>query len=171
MEDLCICLGPRVRRCRCDVDLNLDAAPEGDERKVSILIVDHDAAVLRALCDTLRAQGFDTASATSGEIALQILRESNFDLLLSDLSMPEMHGVALFAAALNIDPQLVGVLMTARGSIESAVQAMKAGALDYVLKPLKLSVLLPVLARAVGVRRLRMENLELRDTLAIHELG
>ena len=136
-----------------------------------ILIIDDEAASMRALCDTLRDHGYQTTGLTSGEEALRALGESQFDLLLTDLMMPEMDGVALLAAALKIDPQLVGVLMTGRGTIETAVQAMKAGALDYVLKPIKLTALLPVVARAVSVRRLRLENMELRDTVAIHELN
>jgi len=136
-----------------------------------ILIVDDEAAQMRALRDTLRDQGYETAGFTSGEDALKALQEKQFDLLLTDLMMPGMDGVALLAAALKIDPQLVGILMTGMGTIETAVQAMQAGALDYILKPFKVSVLLPVIARAVSVRRLRLENLELRNTVAIHELN
>jgi diguanylate cyclase (GGDEF)-like protein/PAS domain S-box-containing protein len=136
-----------------------------------ILVVDDEAANVRALCDTLRDQGYDASGFTAGEEALQALRERQFDLLLTDLMMPGMDGVALLAAALKVDPQLVGVLMTGKGTIETAVAAMKAGALDYVLKPIKLNAILPVLSRAVGVRRLRLENLELRNTVAIHELN
>jgi hypothetical protein len=135
-----------------------------------ILIVDDEAANLRALCDTLRDHGYGTEGFTAGKDALGALRERPFDVLLTDLMMPGMDGVALLTAALNIDPHLVGVLMTGRGTIETAVRAMQAGALDYVLKPLKMSDLLPVLARAVVVRRLRLENLELRNTVAVHEL-
>ena len=136
-----------------------------------ILIVDDEAAQMRALCDTLRDQGYETAGFTTGDDALRALQEKQFDLLLTDLMMPGMDGVALLAAALKIDPQLVGILMTGMGTIETAVQAMKAGALDYILKPFKVSALLPVVARAVSVRRLRLENLELRNTVAIHELN
>ena len=136
-----------------------------------LLIVDDEVASMRALRDTLRHQGYETAGYTNGEDALKALQESHFDVLLTDLMMPVMDGVALLTAAQKIDPQLVGILMTGQGTIETAVQAMKAGALDYVLKPIKLSAIQPVLSRAVGVRRLRMENLELRNTVAIHELN
>ena len=135
-----------------------------------ILIVDDDAAQMRALCDILRDQGYATAGFTTGDDALGALRESQFDLLLTDLIMPGMDGVDLLAAAFKIDPQLAGILMTGKGTIETAVQAMQAGALDYILKPFKVSTLLPVLARSVHMRRLRLENLELRNTVAIHEL-
>ncbi|MBX3664681.1 MAG: EAL domain-containing protein [Burkholderiales bacterium] len=136
-----------------------------------LLIVDDEVASMRALRDTLRLQGYDTIGVTSGQDALATLRQTSFDVLLTDLMMPGMDGVELLTAAREIDSQIVGVLMTGRGTIETAVDAMKAGALDYVLKPIRLSAIQPVLARAIGVRRLRMENLDLRNTVAIHELN
>jgi len=136
-----------------------------------ILIVDDEARHTRALCDTLRDHGYHTEGFAAGEDALEALRERQFDLLLTDLMMPGIDGVELLARALKIDPHLVGVLMTGKGTIETAVQAMQAGALDYILKPFKVSALLPVISRAVNVRRLRLENMELRDTVAIHELN
>jgi diguanylate cyclase (GGDEF)-like protein/PAS domain S-box-containing protein len=136
-----------------------------------ILVVDDEAAQTKALCDTLRDQGYDTAGFTRPEEALNALQNEQFDLLLTDLEMPGMSGVQLLASALKSDPHMVGVLMTGRGTIETAVKAMQSGALDYILKPFKISALLPVIARATNVRRLRMENLELRDTVALHELS
>ena len=72
--------------------------------------------------------------------------------------MPEMDGIALLRAALDIDPDLVGIIMTGQGTIATAVEAMKVGALDYILKPFKLSVILPVLARALAMRQLRLRE-------------
>lgn len=146
-------------------------APSNISCLARILIVDDEAAHMRALCDTLRDQGYDPEGFTGGNDALGALRERQFDLLLTDLMMPHMDGVELLAAALKIDPHLVGILMTGQGTIATAVQAMQAGALDYILKPFKVSTLLPVVSRAVSVRRLRLENLELRNTVAIHELN
>ncbi len=98
--------------------------------------------------------GFSSASACPGGIA----EIRNVDLLLSDLMMPEMDGIKLLQAALKQNPQLVGIIMTGEGTIATAVNAMKSGALDYILKPFKLSAILPVLERALAVRRLRLEN-------------
>ncbi|HVW20606.1 MAG TPA: ATP-binding protein [Opitutaceae bacterium] len=131
------------------------------EAPARLLIVDDEEPHLRALCNTLRDQGFETAGFTSGKEALAALRTTPFDLLLTDLMMPEMDGIALLKAALEADPRLTGIMMTGAGSIASAVEAMKSGALDYILKPCKVSSLLPVLSRGLMVRRLRAENAEL----------
>jgi len=126
---------------------------------------------MQAVCDTLHDFGHATVGCNSGAEALKILGGSDFDLLLTDLVMPGMTGVELLTQALKIDSQLVGILMTGMGTVETAVQAMTAGALDYVLKPIKIKSLLPTIDRALAVRRLRLENLELRDSLAIHEMS
>ena len=128
---------------------------------VRILVVDADTAQTKALCDTLRKHGYETAGFAASKLALAALRNAKFDLLLAELMMPEMDGIALLQAARETDPDLVGIIMTAEGTIASAVEAMKAGALDYILKPFELSVMLPVLSRALAVRRSRMENAEL----------
>jgi hypothetical protein len=128
---------------------------------IRILIVDDETALMQALCDTLREHGYETAGYTTCGTALAALRSTRFDLLLADLMMPEMDGIALLRAAMDIDPDLVGIIMTGYGTIDTAVEAMKTGALDYILKPFKLSSILPVLSRAVAVRRLRLENTSL----------
>ena len=123
-----------------------------------ILIVDDEAAQMEALRDTLADQGYQVVACASGPAALLALREAPFDLLLADLMMPGMDGIELLRAALQVDAMLVGVIMTGAGTIETAVQAMQSGALDYILKPFKLSAILPVLGRALAVRQLRVDN-------------
>ena len=132
-----------------------------EPRAPRILIVDDEAAQMRALCDTLRDHGYETVGFTSGTAALAELPAIGCELLLADLMMPGMDGIALMQAAQAVDPDLVGIIMTGEGTIATAVEAMKAGALDYILKPFKLSVILPVLSRALTVRRLRIDNAEL----------
>ena len=136
-----------------------------------LLIVDDEAAQMKALCNTLESEGYAPTGFTSANKALEVLREQEFDLVLTDLMMPEMDGIALLRAAVEIDSNLVGIVMTGHGAIDTAVDAMKAGALDYILKPFKLSSILPVLSRALAVRRLRRENIQLRETVGIHELS
>jgi PAS domain S-box-containing protein len=136
-----------------------------------VLIVDDEVELMTALCESLTDQGYEALGRTSAHEALALLQEQDIDLLLCDLMMPEMDGIALLRAALDIDPHLVGVIMTGQGTIQTAVDAMKVGAYDYVLKPFRLQALLPVLARALQVRRLRMENVQLRETVSIYALG
>jgi two-component system sensor histidine kinase/response regulator len=123
-----------------------------------LLVVDDEARLMNALCDTLRDKGYEVTGATTGEAALTLLRDAPVDLLLTDLTMPGMDGIALLQAAREIDPQLVAIMMTGHATVATAVQAMQVGAFDYILKPFKLSVILPVLTRALAVRQLRVEN-------------
>jgi DNA-binding NtrC family response regulator len=130
-----------------------------------LLVVDDEVELKNALCETLADQGFEAAGAAGGEEGLRALAKQDFDLLLSDLMMPGMDGIQLLRKALEADPALVGIIMTGQGTIPTAVEAMKAGAFDYVLKPFNLQTMLPVLDRAMAVRRLRVENVRLRRYL------
>lgn len=119
---------------------------------------------MRALASTLELEGYEPSGFTSARQALESLRQQPFDLVLTDLSMPEMDGIQFTRAAQQIDPQVVCIVMTGHGSIDTAVAAMRAGALDYILKPFTLRIIMPVLERALTVRRLRAENVQLRQT-------
>ena len=138
-----------------------------------LLIVDDEAAQMRALCETLAAEGHSTRGFSSPTEALGALRAGEYDLLLTDLMMPEMDGIALIAAARAIDPDLGAIIMTGHGTIDTAVQAMQSGALDYVLKPFRLKEVLAVLARALDLQRLRSENalLQQRERQRTEELA
>jgi len=127
-----------------------------------LLIVDDEEPQMKALCETLGNHGYETIGFTSAKAGLAAMRESKFDLLLSDLTMPEMDGITLMRAALEIDADLVAIIMTGQGTIETAVEAMKTGALDYILKPFKLSAVILVLSRALAIRQLRIENADLQ---------
>jgi signal transduction histidine kinase len=133
-----------------------------------LLIVDDEAPQMKALCSTLQDHGFVTTGFTSAPAALEALKSQRFDLLLSDLMMPEMDGIAFLRAAQQQDPDLVGIIMTGAGTIATAVGAMKAGALDYILKPFRISDILPVLSRALEMRRLRTENARLDRQVREH---
>ena len=136
-----------------------------DTRRTRLLIVDDEAALMRSLCDTLRDHGYETTGTVSALEALEALRTSSFDLLLADLSMPEMDGIALLREALRIDGLLIGVIMTGGGTVGTAVEAMRSGAYDYILKPFKIGAILPVLQRGLAMRTLRAENAELERRL------
>ena len=136
-----------------------------------VLVADDEIELMNALVEALKAHGYQATGVTSGQAALEALQTGDFDLLLTDLMMPGMDGIALLKASLAIDPHLVGVMMTGQGTVPTAVEAMKMGAFDYLLKPFRLAAMLPVLARAMEVRRLRLENIQLRDSVAIYNLS
>ncbi|MCC6632848.1 MAG: response regulator [Gammaproteobacteria bacterium] len=123
-----------------------------------LLIVDDEVAQLRALCETLCFEGYVTEGFSSPLLALAGLKAGRHDLLLTDLMMPHMDGIELVVAARQIDPEMGAIIMTGNGTIDTAVQAMQVGALDYILKPFRLNVMLPVIARALNLQRLRREN-------------
>jgi len=133
--------------------------------KPRILIVDDQSAQTGALCDVLRQYQYAPTGCAGSAAALDCLRAQPFDVLLADLNMPDLDGIGLVKAALQIDPDLACIIMTGEGSIASAVRALQSGALDYIVKPFKASSLLPVLARARATRSLRMENAKLERQL------
>lgn len=118
---------------------------------------------MRALCSTLAAEGFVTTGFTSPQAALEALKAERFDVMMTDLQMPGMDGIAFMAAARALDPEMIGIVMTGHATIDTAVKAMQAGALDYVQKPFRLKAILPVLRRGLEMRRLRIENAELEE--------
>ncbi len=123
-----------------------------------LLIVDDEKPQLDALCTLLRDAGHEVTGCEGPRLALEVLGGQSFDLLLSDLQMPELDGIEFVRQATTLDPDLVAILMTGHGSVDSAVEAMKAGVVDYILKPFRMSEMRPVLARAVEIRSLRVAN-------------
>lgn len=136
-----------------------------------ILVVDDEVELKNILVESLTAQGYEASGFTSSEAAIEALRDQAFDVLLTDLMMPEMDGLSLMRASFEIDPHLICIMMTGHGTIQTAVDAMKVGAFDYVLKPFRLQTVLPVLTPAMNTRHIRLENLQLRETVAIYELA
>ncbi|HEV2704021.1 MAG TPA: response regulator [Steroidobacteraceae bacterium] len=131
-------------------------------KNARLMVVDDEVSHMRALCDTLGFEGYRVTGFDSPAQALHALSESECDLLLTDLMMPEMDGIELIQAAREVNPDIAAVIMTGHGTIDTAVAALQTGALDYVLKPFRLNVILPVLARALDLRNLRIENASLQ---------
>jgi signal transduction histidine kinase len=132
-----------------------------------LLVVDDEVAQVQALCHTLEDEGYSVEGFTGTGAALAALRAGSFDIVLTDLTMPGMDGIAFLNAAMQVDPGLAGIVMTGHGSIATAVEAMKAGAIDYILKPFDLRVILRVLARTQAMLRLRRENAALLERLSL----
>ena len=132
----------------------------------TILVVDDDQDMVSALCDILRQAGYRALSANSGHDALAIIERETPDVLISDLRMAGMSGHGLQAELKRIAPDLPVIMITAFGSIQTAVESMKLGAFDYVTKPFSNAELLLIVARALENRDLRQEVKRLRVELA-----
>jgi two-component system response regulator HydG len=131
----------------------------------SILVVDDEPELSQALSRLLSRHGFQTLTAHNGEEALEVLRSEQIPLVLSDLMMPRMNGVELLKAAKVVSPATEMVIVTGHGTIETAVEAMKMGAYDFIEKPFTASTALKVVRKALEKQQLMAENIELRRML------
>ncbi len=134
--------------------------------KFSVLVVDDDRLVNDFLVETLNRAGYETRAVYSGEEAIARLKERSYDIMLADLKMQEMDGLALIKMAGKIHPEMVSIMMTAFGTIENAVEAMKRGAYDFLIKPVLPDTLELILKRVTETIRLRRENQIMRHDLA-----
>lgn len=132
--------------------------------KPVILIVDDEKNTREGLARALR-RSYEVLIAESGATALSLLSEKPVDVMLSDLRMPGMGGMTLMQRALAVSPQLICILLTAYGNIETAVDAMRHGATDFLTKPVNLEQLEMVLQRVLRSRSAETENIQLREQL------
>lgn len=130
-----------------------------------ILVVDDEEMNRDLLQQILTRAGYEVVTASSGEAALELLQRSAFHVVLTDLRMPGLTGVDVVRALKEIAPSTIGIIHTAYSSVETAVQAMRAGAYDYVIKPVRRDELLLVIQRAIEFQRLHYENIGLRQQL------
>jgi DNA-binding NtrC family response regulator len=131
-----------------------------------ILVVDDESAQRGAIAGYLRKQGFAVEESADGASAIARVRAQHVDLVLTDFRMPDMSGQEVLRAVREINPDIPVVVITAYGSVESAVEIMKSGAFDYVQKPVELEELLLIIERARDHRMLVSENRILREQLA-----
>ncbi|HXA56764.1 MAG TPA: sigma-54 dependent transcriptional regulator [Candidatus Acidoferrum sp.] len=135
-------------------------------REKQVILVVEDEAKLRRLIELqLAEEGFVASSAPDAETGLRMLGKQQFDLVVTDFKLPGMTGLEFLNAAKNINANLPVIVMTAYGTVESAVDAMKAGASDYVLKPFSLAELILVIRKELATHQLREENRSLREAL------
>ncbi len=133
--------------------------------KITILVVDDELAQLDSIAGFLLKQKYDVLKADNPRKAIQLANENLVDIVLTDYKMPGMTGVELLAEIKKINPEVDVVVMTAFGSIESATEAMKLGASDYLTKPIDLQQLLNIVHKAVEHKQLVRENRQLREQL------
>jgi DNA-binding NtrC family response regulator len=131
-----------------------------------ILLVDDEPRILTLLHSVLRTEGLEAVSAKDGHTAVNLLKSQRFDLMISDIRMSPMDGMELFRVARTECPDLPIILLTAYGSVETAIEAMKNGAFDYLTKPFKVDELIITVKRALEYSEIKAERDELRETLA-----
>ncbi|HEX9006512.1 MAG TPA: sigma-54 dependent transcriptional regulator [Bacteroidota bacterium] len=131
----------------------------------SVLIVDDEDIIRESLSFVLAKEGYRVREAPNGRVALDILKEDSIDLVVTDLEMPEMKGIELLEQASRISPETLVVIITAYGSIETAIQGLRKGAVDYILKPVEFDELIVKIGRLLANRRVTLENKLLRGEL------
>ncbi|MBC7794842.1 MAG: response regulator [Clostridia bacterium] len=142
-----------------------------EEETPRILVVDDEAVILDVLRDVLEYEGFHVGTASDGESAFRELGQEHYDIVLTDLKMPGVDGLELMQ---RVGAEKLGVktiMMTGFGTVETAVDAMKKGAFDYILKPFRPEDVVRLLRRALDRQRLERENVALKETLNYYELS
>ncbi|MFQ5686844.1 MAG: sigma-54-dependent transcriptional regulator [Candidatus Scalindua sp.] len=137
--------------------------------KQTVLIVDDQESIRLALSRMLSKEGYEVLLADEGEKALDVLREKKVNVMLSDLKMPKMDGLQLLKASKLVKPEVEVILITAHGTIEKAVGAMKDGAYDFITKPFKKLVIANMIKKAMEKQALVVENRYLHEQLAHSE--
>ena len=132
----------------------------------TILVVDDEPSLWEMWSIVLQREGYRVLLVDGGRAAVELLRQEPVDILLSDVRLPDMNGVDLLREAKHIDPQVIGIMITAFASTESAVEALRLGAHDYVSKPFDVDELKAKVREALEHRRLREENAALKQALA-----
>jgi two-component system NtrC family response regulator len=134
--------------------------------KPRILLIDDDDSLRRVTEYTLQEEGYTVLTASNGRVGLDVFRSSSVDLVLTDVRMPEMDGMEVLPVLKAMQPDLPVIMLTAHGTITSAVEAMKLGAFDYLTKPFSRDQLRASVRKALEVADLKTENRHLRQMVA-----
>jgi two-component system response regulator PilR (NtrC family) len=143
------------------------AEPVADQRPPRILVVDDERSMRELLAIVLRREGYEVLLAENGRAAIGLLEREPVDLLISDIKMPDMSGVEVLRAAKGIDPDILGIMITAFASTDTAVEAMRLGACDYLSKPFDIDLLKMKVREKIENRQLKQENVLLKRTLGL----
>jgi len=131
-------------------------------KRSAILLIDDDQSLRRVIEFTLAEQGYGVRTASTGEEGLALFERERFDAVITDITMPGMSGIEVLKKVQTANPSLPVIVITAYGTVENAVEAMKLGAFDYITKPFNRDELRITLERALRLRKLERENTELR---------
>jgi two-component system response regulator PilR (NtrC family) len=145
---------------------NLIETP-AERRRPRILVVDDERSMRELLAIVLRREGYDVLLAENGTSAIATLEKEPVDILISDIKMPDLSGVDVLRAAKRVDQDILGIMITAFASTETAVEAMRLGACDYLSKPFDVDLLRMKVREKIESRQLRQENVLLKRTLGL----
>jgi two-component system response regulator PilR (NtrC family) len=143
------------------------AHPAPERRAPRILVVDDEQSMRELMAIVLRREGYDVLLAENGRSAIEMLEREAVDLLISDIKMPDVSGVDVLRAAKAVDQDILGIMITAFASTETAVEAMRLGACDYLSKPFDVDLLKMKVREKIESRQLRQENVLLKRTLRL----
>jgi len=130
-----------------------------------VLIVDDDPVILEVIGDILKNNGYEVVAAPNGAAGIRELERKYFDLVLTDLVMPDVDGMEVLNHVVSISPKAICIILTGHGTIKSSVEAIKKGAFDYITKPITGDELLVVIEKALKFRNLEEENIRLKKEL------
>src|SRR4030067_2758292 len=133
--------------------------------KGRILVVDDEESMGKFMQIMLQKEGYEVTPAVSGSEALKVLKQKDFDLVIADLMMPEMNGLKLLSEVKQYDSDIDFIVMTAFASVDTAIEALKKGALDYVTKPFKVDEIKLAISKSFEQKQLKAENQELKRKL------
>jgi response regulator RpfG family c-di-GMP phosphodiesterase len=136
-----------------------------------ILVVDDERVIRDILADFLKEEGYTVNTVEDGQQAIEELHRGSYNLVISDLKMPKMGGLELVQRIAEEGLQVLTVIMTGFGTVETAIEAMKRGAYDYILKPFKVEEVIHIVQRGLDRQRLQHENMRLKDALSIYRIS
>jgi putative nucleotidyltransferase with HDIG domain len=141
------------------------------EDRPRVLVVDDEKFIRDIIADFLGMEGYIVRTAEDGTSAVTELERARYDMVISDLKMPKMGGLDLLKEVARVHPDTLTVIMTGFGTVETAIDAMKRGAYDYILKPFKVEEIVHIVQRGLEKRRLSAENLRLREALSLYKVS
>ncbi|MBK8481701.1 MAG: response regulator [Proteobacteria bacterium] len=141
------------------------------EEAPRVLVVDDEKVIRGILSDFLTTEGLVVRTAENGEAALAELQQRSYNLVISDLKMPRMGGLELLEAINRLQLPVLTIIITGFGTVETAIEAMKRGAYDYVLKPFKVEDIVHIVKRALERQRLERENMRLREAVSVYKIS
>ena len=145
--------------------------PIGAPETPRILVVDDEKVIREILADFLDHEGYIVHTVEDGAEALKELHRRSYNLVISDLKMPNMTGLELIQKISEESLPVLTVIMTGFGTVETAIEAMKKGAYDYILKPFKIEEVVHVVERGLDRQRLKSENIRLKEAVSLYKIS